>query len=103
MCPQLGWAGDGCLLHQFIGVTDRNRQIRAAKIIQNGEVHTDDLTFAIEKRSAGTSRSCCGVVNNFVLHDVSVMPLRGGWAHKVWRRQLRHNMTNLVRVLDYSA
>ena len=33
-------------LHQFIGITDGNRQVRAAKIAQHGEVHAND--FAID-------------------------------------------------------
>ncbi len=47
--------GHGGLLHQFIGVPDRDRQVRAAKITQNGEVHANDLAIAIEEWSAGTA------------------------------------------------
>src|SRR6266853_875742 len=61
------WADNGCLLHELIGVADRNCQVRAAKIIQNGEVHTNDLAIAIEERSAGTTGGCRRVVNNLVL------------------------------------
>jgi hypothetical protein len=57
----------GCLLNKFIGVTDRNRQVRAAKTIQNGEIHTNDLAIAIEERSTGTARGCCCIVDDLVL------------------------------------
>lgn len=43
---------DGWLFHQFVGISDRNRQVRAAKIFQNGEVHTNDLAVPIEERTA---------------------------------------------------
>lgn len=54
-------------LHQFIGVADRNRQVRAAKITQNGEGYPDDLAVAIEERSAGTTGGRRCIVNNLVL------------------------------------
>src|ERR1700674_4728997 len=95
------WCLRRCLLHQFIGVTDRNRQVRAAKTIQNGEVHTDDLAIAIEERSAGTARGCRCVINNLVLQDISDVSLGGRWANEVLRRQLRNNLGYLVRVFRH--
>jgi len=35
-----------------------NRQVRAAKVIENGEVHANYLAMAIEERSAGTAGRC---------------------------------------------
>ena len=56
-----------CLLHQFIGVTDGNRQVGAAEIIQDGEIYANDFAIAIEERSARAARGGRRIVNNLVL------------------------------------
>jgi hypothetical protein len=55
------------LLHQFVGVTDGNRQVGAAKIIQDGEIYANHFAIAIEERSARAARGRRRVVNNLVL------------------------------------
>src|SRR5258708_34183783 len=42
-CWLLQRADNRCLLHEFIRVTHRNCQVRAAKVTQNREVHCNDL------------------------------------------------------------
>src|SRR6202030_768495 len=75
---QQKWA----LLQQFMGVTDGNGQVRAAKIFQNGGVHTNDLPIAIEERSAGTAGGCRRVVNKRVRQDISDVSLGCRWANQ---------------------
>src|ERR1700676_2667238 len=74
---------NGCLLYQFIGVTNRDRQVRSAKIIQTGEIHTDNFAVAIEKRSAGTAGGGCCIVNNLILQYISDVSLSRRGANEV--------------------
>jgi hypothetical protein len=56
-----------CLLHQFVSVTDGNRQVRAAEIIQDGEIYANHFAIAIEERPARAARGGRRIVNNLVL------------------------------------
>src|SRR4030081_2999342 len=88
----------GCLLHQFIGVTNRDGQVRAAKISQSGEIHANYLAFAIEEWCAG---SACGgrrIVNNLVSEDFADVSLGSRWANKMLCCLLRNNLAYLVSV-----
>src|ERR1700741_4214926 len=60
--PALG----GCLLHQFVGVTDGNRQVGAAEIVQDGEIYANYFAIAIEEWSARSARGSRRIVNNLV-------------------------------------
>jgi hypothetical protein len=69
----LSWRSDrwragarGCLLHQFVGVTDGNRQVGAAEIIQDGEIYANHFAIAIEERPARAPRGGRRIVNNLV-------------------------------------
>ena len=46
--PLMGKGKEMDLLQQFVRITNRYRQVRAAKVIQHGEVHTNDLAISIE-------------------------------------------------------
>jgi hypothetical protein len=58
---------NACLFQKFIRAADWNRQVRAAKIMENGEVHANYLAVAVEEWPGGTARGCRRIVNNLAL------------------------------------
>src|SRR5262249_26886101 len=86
------------LLKKLLGVTSRNGKIRAAKSIENCEINSDYFAVMIEERTAGTARSCCSIVNNFVLQYVANMPLRGGRANQFFSGKFGNDLGHVCGV-----
>ena len=91
----------GCLFHELIGVANGNCQIGTAKIIQDGEVHTDHLALTIEEWSPGSARSSRRIIDKLVLQNISDVSLGGRGANKASRCELGNNLSDLVGVFRH--